>query len=458
MTPVNTKITQPHEGQRLYFPFLDTPVLWDVRWLLYLFPIWWLLGVEQFIWTIGFTWAAIKLVIRKRGRLQVLLPLRLLALFIGIYLISGLSVAEPLRIISFIRNLAAYLATFAVGLLVTNSVKSWLDVKRLLNALFFAMSVSAFLGLVGLLGIWQPEIVSFAGQILPPWIGQTDYGSRIAYRVIGGTGWFMGLGQYFRLSGLFLYATLYASALVYVIPFLLFRLRVEATWRRVIIFILLTIVVVNLIFTTARTAIVSLLAGSIYYAVFASRQRRLYRGIFTSVAVFLIGLMSLSVLVEDWTGSIKLTEGLANTVNTFLYARGSGSFSDRFQVYEATIRGVGERPFFGWGTERDIEGLELPAGSHSEYLAILYRQGGIGFLIYMSMLFALWRYTRPVAHAQSQAGLMLRHGRWFFVTVLINSIATVPLLDGTVVMILWLSFSLLLVTRKIATDHDPATA
>ena len=434
---------------RLRFPFLDTTPVWDIRWLLCLFPIWWLLGAEQIVWMAGTVWVAIKLIAQQRGHVKLLLPVRLLLLFVLIHLVSGLFVVESVRYVTFGRNFGTYIAGLAVAVVVTNSVNSWHQVQYLLKALFVAIGFSALVSMSAALDIWRPQFLSLIGQFLPEWILATDYGNQIAYRTVGQQSWFIGLGRYYRLNGFFLFATLYAAALVYIVPFLVFAAKWATGWRRWLWWGFILLMLITLLFTTARIPALSLLLGGMFFLLFVSRQRWLYQGLGIGVALFLMAGLAVTFLAEEVTQQSSVSGDLIGIVETAWYARGTGSPLSRFYVYENTLSGIAERPFFGWGTERHIVGSRLPAGSHSEYLAILYRQGFIGFVVHLGILASLWIYTRPPQHNTSQAADFLRYGRWFLIVFFISSISIVPVTDTTTFLILWLCCSLLLVTRKI---------
>jgi O-antigen ligase len=143
-----------------------------------------------------------------------------------------------------------------------------------------------------------------------------------------------------------------------------------------------------------------------------------------------------------------------------LFARGPGSFTDRSAVYVYTLQGALERPLLGWGTERDIPNFPYPAGSHSHYLGILYKQGFIGFLVFLATLFTLWKETsvpklsRTATSVQRTLVKFLQFGRWTMVTALFNRASDVLDLDATTMMFLWTIFALLIQARSLIFSPD----
>ena len=203
---------------------------------------------------------------------------------------------------------------------------------------------------------------------------------------------------------------------------------------------------------------ISLIAGALYFALFHgphNRSLRLLSGL--GLAVALLGLLLASfVEVADVEHTSSVAERVTDAGAAFVFARGEGSFNSRFGVYEASIAGFLERPFFGWGTERDVEGLALPAGSHSEYIAALYRQGLFGLFAFVGLLWSVWRATRPIHgdEARKPWGKFLRYGRWFYATALINSLLNDPAVDTSTFVLLWLFIALLIATRQQMIRED----
>lgn len=438
---------------RLTLPFVDSDPLTDVRWAILLLPLWWILGVEQFIWPVIFTVATIKVLAIQKFRLAAPRPLRWFALFIAAVLISGLFVEDAARMLTYVRNLGAFMGGFLALLIIINRARSWRSIDRLLNAILVIMFLAGFAGLLAVLGVWRPQLESLAGQLLPDSVAGTGYGQVIVTRAFGQRNWFVGLGEYYRLRSFFLFSNHYSSALVYVLPFFFMRAGQTRGLKKVLFSLIIAMLLVNLVYTTGRVATLSLMAGALYFAVFHSLSRRVIRVLLSAGLATAMLLLLLTTTIELSTS--RIDEGLLNqtaeAVEAFTFARGPGSFTNRFGVYEATLQGFLERPLFGWGTERDVEGLEIPAGSHSEYLAALYRQGLLGLIALVGLLITTWRATRPLkgAAAAGPAGTFLRYGRWFFVASLINSIMTDPTVDSTTFVMLWVLLALLVATSRL---------
>lgn len=443
---------EPIPRTRWLIPFLETDPLIDLRLFVLLLPLWWMLGIEQFIWPVLFAVAAGKVLLVQQLRVRVNPPLRWFALFLLTVAFSSLFIVEPERWLTYLRNSGAFVAGFLLVFIIINRARSRRGVALLLNAALMTMLFASIIGGLGAADLWRPSFQSPVGQLLPAAAADTSYGQAIITRVIGEPGWFTGLDEYFRLTSFFLYSTHFASALIYVIPFFFYRLSLEKGFRRLLVGLAIALLSINLLYTTGRVAMISLLVGAVYFLLFQSLRRNRWRVLAAlGLGLGLLGGLLVTTVEMTLRDSPQITGRVSETVELLILARGPGSFTSRFDVYEASLEGFVERPLFGWGTERDVEGLSLPAGSHSEYFAVLYRQGLLGVITFTGLLWSVWRCTRPPRGpaAQEPAGALLRYGRWFFVTALINSLMADPVIDTTVYVLLWLLIGLLMATGRL---------
>lgn len=440
------------QGRLLILPFVTTSSTTDVRLLFLLLPMWWLLGVEQFVWPIVLLWSAWKTLVRRRFEIHVVPTLVLLLMFISAHVVSAFFIDEPLRLITFFRNLSMYVTAFLLVFVIVNSVANWHEIRSLLLSIVYPMGLASIVGVLGISGAWRPSFTSLIGYVLPRWISNTTYGGTIAYRNVGSASWFAVVGQYFRVNSFFLFATLYASALALTLPVVI---MLYADWRKSIPkfawMLLLVLLGVNLIFTTGRIAALGFLVGGTYYLFVIRANQRIRQ--FSYILVMVTCFLLLSTLIAVFL----VPECLGEAYRNFVLARGSGSFLDRAFVYRSTFEGVSQRPVFGWGTERDIPGFPYPAGSHSYYLGILYKQGIVGFLLFITIWWSLWRDTRIPAGVLSGRSPILRflqYGRWVVIAAMVNALTDVLDLDASTMAIMWLIFSLLIVSRRLAIDHS----
>jgi O-antigen ligase len=410
-----------------------------------LLPLWWWIGIEQFVWPIGLGLLALVLVVRERNKILLPATARWLLIFMLAQLASAAFIREPARIITFLRTLSTYVAAFLAVVVVFNSLRRREDFDRLLKVLVLLLAVCGTIGLLAILGIWRPEFDSPVGKLLPQWIRDTTYGGAVADRSVGRAAHFLGL-SYFRLTGLFLFPNQYGQFIVTTVPVAYLLLRRTSRKREQGLYLLtIVIALVNLLWTTGRVPLLAFLAGGAI-ALGGPIVRRYLKVAIVAGSLLLV----LGIALVAFSPAARVRLGQA--VETALYARGAGPVDERFAVYGPTLQGFLERPVLGWGTERDIPESVFPAGSHSYYLGILYKHGMVGLLAWLGLVWALLRETR-MDPLPSQAGVRVVRD-WVLAAMSILSLTVVPDLDASAFAVLWLIFSLVLTAGRLTPSDD----
>lgn len=416
---------------RLIVPFLTTGPLDDLRWGLMLLPAWWLLGVEQFALPLVAVLAALKLALIGRMRLHPVIALFVLYLVVQAF--SAMFIVEPERYVWFARTFLVHCSALCVLVVIVAKVTSRRQVERLLGSITVALAWSGVVGLLGILGLARPRFTSLASLLLPDAIAQTGYGQQIALRQTGNSAWFSLLGEYFRVDGFFLYSTTYAAALAMAIPLVLWSIRAAPAPRKLGPALAAVVLLLNLLFTTGRGAILSFAAAAAVF--FVSGRHRLVQVAAAAVMTTAFAVAFIAVPQDQFV----------DTVSSAALARGSGSYQSRMTIYRYTLQGIAQRPLLGWGTERDItdiDGFPLPAGSHSGWLSVPYRHGLIGLAIYVGMLVLAWRNTAPRRSGQPWLERLKTHLRWGLLAGLGVSAVTVLNIDSTTFLIFWVLIGL----------------
>jgi O-antigen ligase len=411
-------------------PFIGNNPLKDVYWMILLIPFWWILGIEQFIYPVILSLASVKIIITKRG-IQADKLILFYVLFLIVYIISAFYVTEPERYLTFARNFGAYYSAVLILFIFYNErlEKKYCDL--IIKAVVIVMIIAAIIGFLGITGIYRQRFTSLIGYFLPSFITNTTYGGLIANRSIGVYQWFILFGGYFRVTSMFLFSTFFASAIAIVFPLFWYKYRMSVSRRdKMILAFLILLLLINLAFTTGRIAIGSLFAGLVfiyfYHHVYKIRMKRiLIHGGFILISFVIL----IAIFRED----------IHSILDAAIYARGEGSASSRLGVYKATLSGFLERPFFGWGSERDVIGLRYPAGSHSNYLGILYKQGVLGFLLFLGIYVITWFRISSNEHLDP---VLKRTIQGTFIIVLLNGMTDVLDLDATTFIFAWLIFGL----------------
>lgn len=413
-------------------PFLNTSPLTDIRLILWLTPIFWVLGIEQFAAPSLLLWSLLKLMLRKRAirKHSVLLAF---ATLISLMCVSALSISETLRYVTFIRNLGMVAMGAASGVIILTEVRSTRDVRSLLLAVVGMMTVASTLGALSIVGIFRPTFESLIGPALPSVIASTSYADRLINRSVGNISWFQGLGSYFRVNSIFLFSTTYAAALAITMPVVLYFARAVHGFQRILFLAASVLIFVNLIYSTGRMAWIGVAAASV--GVWVLQGSRL--------GVYVRGLTILGVAGAAFF--MLPLDAVEESFDTAINARGSGSAISRSMIYQQTLSQIPQRPFFGWGTERDIttvDGFPYPAGSHSTYLGYLYKHGVAGLAALLLLLGVLWRgISTPLNNHSSiestDLRVALQHLRWAALTAGLIGVTTALDLDTTLMLIVW---------------------
>ena len=119
------------------------------------------------------------------------------------------------------------------------------------------------------------------------------------------------------------------------------------------------------------------------------------------------------------------------------------------KIYIQTFYSFLERPFFGWGTERDVKGLAYPLGSHSYYLGTLYKQGVVGFSLFIAIVILIWNKLKVKVFIDNNFTRFLKYGQFLMLVYIMNSFTDVLDLEATTILFLWLILSLLIVAKRI---------
>lgn len=430
--------------------FVNTRPIVDLAWCFYLLPLWWVIGVEQFVWPFLLGWAAVKCIDLKNPHLRVPPAFVLLFTFTCFAALSALNIVESYRVIAFVRTYSHYISALCILVIFAHDCREWRDILRVLWAVVTAIGISALLTLTAAAGIIEVNFDSVVGFVLPESIKSTMLGSQIAKRVVGADAWFVYFGRYFRATGFLLFSTYYGAVLMVTIPLMIFLITQtrHLIWKS-LLWIFLVAALINLVLTTARVAMIGAAVGAIYFVFaysFWMQKRRTFEAMI--LAILLTIMLAVSSFAYFQAEIVEVGE---ETIESVLYARGTGSVTSRMTVYQLTILGWQEHPFLGWGTERNMVGSTYPAGSHSHYLAMLYKYGLVGFLLFIALCLVVWTITRPpqALKGTGQDIRFLFFGRWIFVALAINSLTTASDVDAILMAVVWTSIGALIAYRNL---------
>jgi len=363
-----------------------------------------------------------------------------LVFFLIAYGISFFSIIEKIRYITYFRNLSTYLTAFMLLVITWNVVDKWWQIEKLLKAVIVVMLIASIVGVLGF--AFEPfriQFKSLTGYFMPNVIAKTGYGSVIAVRNIGFYNWFMGIGTYFRISSFFLYSTMFSSTLAITIPIALFLSNINKGMRRNFYIFSVIMMGLALLFTTGRVAIIAFIVGYIMFRFI------LIKSFTIKISILAVGFLLCSLFLL-W---LQQSGILYQIIDLLLYSRGEGSANTRMKIYIQTFNSFLERPIFGWGTERDVKGLAYPLGSHSYYLGTLYKQGIVGFSLFISIVVLIWNKLKVKSNLDDNFTRFLKYGQFLMLVYIMNSFTDVLDLDATTMLFLWLILSLLIVSKRI---------
>lgn len=423
-------------------------------------PVWWLLGLEQFIWPFVF-FGLLCLLIYSRSMhgcgISFPATARWGLAFLLVQLISSIFIVETDWYLVFARNFGVWLGGYSLFVLVINLFPfQSKQFTALIATVVVIVSLSCLVGILAILGVWDPHFVSPLTNVLPAVITDSEFARAIlrkSWSSLERTNFF---GFVFhRPRAFFSYPNPFAGFLVLTLPLVVYycstkrRLPGRRVASRGLCWVLPLFVGATLLITTSRAGIFSCILGALVLRQKLPPRPRvvLYTLVFCTL---IIGVL---LLLPQLPTAIEMS---GKGVDLILTARG-GSHSTRALIYSATLQSWQDRPLFGWGTQRTPTAGGLPKqfaplGSHSGYLAILYRQGIVGSVIYLaliaSVLIRFYRRNLPAANRD-----FLIYAKWAVVGGLLHAILLEVDLDATVLITTWLVWALVVV----ATQESPTT-
>jgi O-antigen ligase len=382
-----------HTGPAAYGPRRAAPLpkIWpfttplaDLRLVLLLLPLLWALGLEQILPPVLLAFAFGKLLLLKR-RLRIPFALTLFLLFLVWQFVSATSIDISSNWILFGRNFISYLTGWIIAVVIINGVRHSSDLAALIRALLWLALLASLIGVVFAAGLLPNRFEALlVPDLLPGSIKQSQFVQEsIIQRMVINPEAQLGGITYPRVSSIFLFPTGAASGFLLMLCIL--HLRVQMSRRRRLFWLgVLLLAFVIFLLTAARLAIIALLfvIGIRIYLSWRKRYKlpRWFWLLFTLLAAFPILILILTP-----------NSPLFAAIDAMFVATRADSFTNRLEVYIATLTSWQERPLIGWGTPRVISTVKLaPAGTHGEYLSILYNFGFIGFLLYLTFWGSVW--------------------------------------------------------------------
>lgn len=431
--------------------------------MLLLIPVWWVLGIDQFVFpAVIFLLFIIFMIDHRKG--LALPPVILPALiFLLVYAVSGFFVVEKIRYFVFAYNFIQNISVVMLLIIVVKTLRDEEYLKHVVWTIFILVFLASVLGAAAILLGESMKFETPLAPFIPEAFEDSDF-LRISFikRVVNPSAYILGI-RYPRVHSFFLHSNSFAQVLIVSIPLISFlygsllssKQAGTRYFLRVLLLLGFILVIFNLLFTTDRTGIIGVMIGFLWWFFFWIKWPwKSRKNLYATIIIAAILLVFLVFFVVQYFDEI-------------ISAR-PGSLSTRMIIYRNTIRSWMDRPFFGWGVTRDIadvypgedvyEGI-APMGTHSTYLGILYRQGIAGLLVFIWFISNLWHitgrsYRRLSGNKDSMLFALIGFAAWGFIGNLVQGIFNMLDLVSASFHITWLNIALLVTASAMVLYND----
>jgi hypothetical protein len=377
-----TRNELPRDGPAI--PFVTTSFALDLKIFLLLWPVWWILGIDQLVLPFFVGWESVRCGLGSAGRLSLSRP-SFWACLLAIWWLIPVAWIEPEYIDLFLKEAATAWSQVLILILFWNTVRSLPDWRRIADGLEILGVYVAIGGLLYICGIWRGEFPSLMGLMLPTGLQESSqFFGNISVRSLGTTsgGGMLAL----RVSSLAGRPTAVSMAALVLIPFVGWRSyasRGIARWLRGLIGVGL---MACLVFAESRLSYLALTISAFLLILFslrlhAARNRMILLA--TSAAVMFVLILGAYL-------AYPRAEQIYQALVT-----GWRPAQARYRIYEETIRLLPEHWVGGWGAPQRIPGMpsKFSAGTHSSVLAMVFQHGVVGLGLYLALWLSLWRHA-----------------------------------------------------------------
>lgn len=328
------------------------------------FPLWWLLGVVDFIW-IPMAAAMVYYMVRSRTA-RVPHGFGVWLLFLVWIGISVIGLTEASQLLAFGYRYAIYLACTAFFVYVFNNGRALTDrfTCGVLTVWWLITVAGGYIALALPTAVFRtPLSYVLPGSLVNnPWINQMVIRRLNQYNP----------DSYFQLdprpSAPFLYTNNWGNVYSLLIPFVIvYLLKVRGTKRFWFLLVMIPASFVPAILTTNKGMFLALGLAALYISVRLMLRRDL-RGVIALAVVAVVAVGVFQVLpVAD---RLQSRNDAPSTV-------------DRASLYLQSLQAVQESPFFGYG--RTIEGTDAvdPVGTQGQFWMVLVSHGIVPAVLFL---------------------------------------------------------------------------
>ncbi|ONI70200.1 hypothetical protein BWI15_25495 [Kribbella sp. ALI-6-A] len=398
------------------------------------FPLWWVLGMTEFVFflaAVPMAWSLIsrKTVIAPRG-------FGWWIAFLAVVLVSAtmltsdapFSTTGPLggTLLTYTYRLCWYVVVTVVLLYVGNTDKTRLPTQRVVRLLGYMFVVTAF---GGLLGVLAPnfEFSSALELVLPHSIGSNKFLHALIHPATADIQNVLGFAQP-RPRAPYAYANSWGANLSFFLPFFLYGwFGRESGWRRIAGWPVLVVAAIPVVYSLNRGLWAVLVVGALYAVVQVIRLRGFHAMAWLApvavVAVVAALLSPLPTMISE-----RLAHQHSNDRRSELAVK----------TIESTVKGS---PLIGFGNTRDVEGsfgsiaggatLGCPAcavppfGTQGHLWLVVFTQGLLGTALFLA--FFLVRFARHVRSREPITMIGLAVLLFFLIEILVYDTLGAPL-------------------------------
>lgn len=440
---------------RLRIPFLTTPFAQNLVYYAWLWPVWWLLGVEQLLLPFFLLYETVRLLVRSRWRVRVNMMV-VLSLGLAVWWIVPIIWVDRDFLDIFLKETATIWSQFMLMLLAWNTIREEHEWRLVVRALIIMAAYTAAAGFIYIVGLWRGEVLSVVGRILPAsTIDASAFFSSIAYRRFGELAVEVGLLRH-RLAGFSLSFSSLSMVCLLLIPLIGWRALVARGARRLFYVWVEVGLVLCLIFAESRISYMAVVAGGALFVVLWLGLLRGRNRLFTlAMALLLAG----AAVVLAYATSETIMRSIQAT---FIDLR-PGSWLVRFYIYIYTLQMFPEHPIAGWGVPMRIPGIisVYSAGTHSSILGMLFTHGIIGLFFYLAIWAVVWKAVlRGLGerHTGRERALFWMAAAAAFLSFNIRELADAWWWDQSLTFVLWLTWAATLTAGRLAPARSPAAA
>jgi len=360
---------------RIKIPFIETSPGEDLNIAFLLTPLWWVLGLNIFIYQFITFWVLIKLFLYK-SREGSQLKCNMISVFYLLFLISYLlSVLLNLpgndfrRTLASLNNFLILAMGFNIFLVYDNmqlseyklALQNFLKVAwkiGLISAIFFFLSL-----LLWVIGKRDIETASLLGQIMPKLL-EIPYSRALLKIIIAESDPLL----YWELPRITIYNNVNTFAggfALMITPLVIAAAKLKNNKLRLIDYLIIVLLLGLVISSFSRTIFFVLFFSFYFIKGLSSKRKILYIIAFIFIIICIIPYL--------------------NNIFEIIDALRPGSAATRTEIYkEAAHITLSENPFLGVGVKpRESEAATVIVGSHSQIMAVFLVAGMVGTFIYL---------------------------------------------------------------------------